>query len=138
MCFCANTAVENSRSGAPEMDDNVLAACLAHAERFQGISADTDGQNATMRDECEKSGIPSVNRGKCGTQTSYGRVPERLNGLVLKTRVPERVPWVRIPPLPFQVLAARGRHGTMSKYIGKKRRAGRIGRWDIRIGNETP
>ena len=29
-----------------------------------------------------------------------GEVPERSNGTVLKTVVPERVPWVRIPPSP--------------------------------------
>ena len=27
-------------------------------------------------------------------------MPERSNGTVLKTVVPERVPWVRIPPSP--------------------------------------
>ena len=30
-----------------------------------------------------------------------GGVPERLIGAVLKTVVPSRVPWVRIPPSPF-------------------------------------
>ena len=40
----------------------------------------------------------------CGWRSfaSYsGRVSERLKELVLKTSVPERVPWVRIPPLPI-------------------------------------
>lgn len=35
------------------------------------------------------------------SDATFGRVTERLIVPVLKTGVPERVPWVQIPPLPF-------------------------------------
>jgi hypothetical protein len=44
-----------------------------------------------------KSQIPGIAN---PLKSLQGEVPERLNGLVLKTSVRESVPWVRIPPSP--------------------------------------
>ena len=79
-----------------------LSQILAHERGFEGISSDSSRSNATVCNDAENTGIPNRYSGKSESNAPHGGVPEWLNGPVLKTGVPARVPWVRIPPLPVK------------------------------------
>ena len=80
-----------------------LALCLARKGGFPQTSADSRGQNNRnmARPETAENPRKNVDSGRqSATMTPSGEVPERSNGPVLKTGVPARAPWVRIPPSP--------------------------------------
>ena len=108
---------------------------IRHHVGQQGIPKDSRGPNATTRNDGENIGFSEENRRKCvsgGAAPAQGRVTEWPNVPVLKTGVPARVPWVRIPPLPVEERGA-----PKGQAMGEERGAKRERRGAQRISRKT-
>ena len=100
----------NGRRRTPSGDRGHSAETPKNLERnlgseggFRGFSEDSGGSSAAACNDDEIAGIFEETRGKSALQAAPGRVSERPKEPVLKTGVRVSVPWVRIPPLPFQL-----------------------------------
>ena len=119
----ANGPARGAKTGSAR-----LALFLAQDGAFRRISRDLDGPKTRSERDSENTGKSRENSGKSGPKAAQGRVPEWSKGLVLKTSVPARVPWVRIPPLPFNSIAS----GRLGRLYSAWRRGNGPGRGGLR------
>jgi hypothetical protein len=114
----ASRATGTDGSAAPSAPSGLSSGLSSKARKgeISGVLAGSGPSRTADRGGREGETQPQSGEGDCesgsgeiGSETSTGGMPERPNGAVLKTAVPARVPWVRIPLPPFVFPGARER-----------------------------